>query len=519
MRKLIATAIFCSFMIGCTTNDVPDNVPNPNPDVDTTSNPRPRVTNVSGVIQKGPFVSGSKVTIVELDENLNMTGKTFHSTIINDKGEFSVNNILLSTNYVQLIVDGFFFNEITGRLSDAPITMYALSDIKDKNTVNVNVLTHLETERVKHLCHNEGKTFTQAKEQALKEVLSAFYIKEKFDRSESFDLTSNSNASHVLLAISSIIANENGEALMTELMSKISSDIADNGVVDAEKIKQQIDDNSVALYKWHLRKSANPFRKINAIRANTVARYKGLGVDIDLTNFERYIDRNGNRDISDNKPTSIENVVFTEINNVSKADALYFSNEISLDNIADSVIMWLPGIYFGYVDSIPSIKRYCLHGVGVATGGAKDLFDKYGILDKYIYPIDPDLDWNVENFSYNYLSNGLVMALANDTELNNDSYSHRMVPSMHVLINDKPMNPRKAEKNTVTLYKGDKLNIVINPYHALIEHKEPELDGWGWVHPALYPLDVPEEPYRGKTALGTLFIEGQQIDFKVSVKK
>ncbi|MBE9487761.1 MAG: hypothetical protein IMY73_01115, partial [Bacteroidetes bacterium] len=36
---------------------------------------------IYGVIQKGPFVRGSKVTITELDKNLNMTGKTYTTQI------------------------------------------------------------------------------------------------------------------------------------------------------------------------------------------------------------------------------------------------------------------------------------------------------------------------------------------------------------------------------------------------------------------------------------------------------
>ena len=46
------------------------------------------VNNVGGIIEKGPFLTGSKVILYELDETLNQTGKNFKTETINDKGEF-----------------------------------------------------------------------------------------------------------------------------------------------------------------------------------------------------------------------------------------------------------------------------------------------------------------------------------------------------------------------------------------------------------------------------------------------
>ena len=46
---------------------------------------------IAGVSQKGPFVTGSAVTVQELDGiTLKQTGKSFKGTIKSDKGDFAI---------------------------------------------------------------------------------------------------------------------------------------------------------------------------------------------------------------------------------------------------------------------------------------------------------------------------------------------------------------------------------------------------------------------------------------------
>lgn len=501
MRIIYSLVFVCCFLVGCQNEkDTPGSIPNN--------------STINGVIQKGPFVSGSKVTVAELDQKLNLTGKTFTTTILNDRGEFSLKDLPLSTDYVQIIVDGFFFNEIKGKLSDAQITLFAISDIKDINSINVNVLTHLEVERVKHLIQKENMAFEQAKKQALQEVLGAFYIKEELNRAESFDLTANTNESHVLLAVSSIILNEGKEALMTQLMSKISTDIADDGILDSEIVKTKIDTTSVSLCNWYHGGYGTkpPARKIDQIRVNTIAKYKELGVDLDLTCFERYIDRNGNRDLSDNKPNQLDHIVFTPITNANKADFLYFSNEVTFDDITDSIVMWMPSAPMGYGDSTQqALKMYFFESRPSFTVGVNmKLKEKYGVHPVYTY--EPTRD--KLNYEYLYLNNGLIVGWynwnSNGILVRDDCHA---LASMHVYINNTPIHPYKACEQKFTIHKGDKLKVAMNPYHALYDYRIHE-----GFHPAT-TLDVPEYLFRGKTALGTIFIDGKQIDFKVSLEQ
>ena len=58
---------------------------------------------VNGVSQKGPFLEGSSVTMQELDgKSLAQTGKSFKGKVINDRGDFSIENVSLDHPYALL---------------------------------------------------------------------------------------------------------------------------------------------------------------------------------------------------------------------------------------------------------------------------------------------------------------------------------------------------------------------------------------------------------------------------------
>ena len=129
---------------------------------------------VAGVSQKGPFVTGSAVTVQELDGiTLKQTGKSFKGTIKSDKGDFAIKDINLESQYAILEASGYYRDEISGKKSAAPVTLRALTDLKDRKHVNINLLTHLEYERVMYLVTEKKKSIAEAKEQAEKEAAAA----------------------------------------------------------------------------------------------------------------------------------------------------------------------------------------------------------------------------------------------------------------------------------------------------------------------------------------------------------
>ena len=191
---------------------------------------------VSGVSQKGPFVTGSTVTVQELNgESLLQTGISFKGKISNDKGEFKVASINLASQYAFLEVNGYYRNEVTGQDSASPIIMNALADISDRENVNINLLTHLETDRVMHLVTVDGKSFAEAKEQARKELLGYFGIDGNFGAAEDMSIFGQSDDSAALLAISIIVQGDLRESQFTERLARIAGDIAD-GTIDKETV-------------------------------------------------------------------------------------------------------------------------------------------------------------------------------------------------------------------------------------------------------------------------------------------
>jgi len=130
---------------------------------------------VSGKVQKGPYVQGTEITVRELDSSMIPTGNTFTGTIDDNTGSFSIKGTL-TYKIVELSALGYYFNEVSGSLSNATLTLSALSDLTDSSSVNVNLMTHLEKKRVEYLMDNSKMTFAAAKTQAQGEILKMFNI-------------------------------------------------------------------------------------------------------------------------------------------------------------------------------------------------------------------------------------------------------------------------------------------------------------------------------------------------------
>ena len=113
---------------------------------------------LSGKVQKGPYVQGTEITVRELDSTMTPTGNTFTGTIDDDTGNFRVKGTL-TYKIVELSADGYYFNEVSGSLSSAKLTLSALSDLTDSSSVNVNLMTHLDKKRVEYLMDSSKMTY------------------------------------------------------------------------------------------------------------------------------------------------------------------------------------------------------------------------------------------------------------------------------------------------------------------------------------------------------------------------
>ena len=129
---------------------------------------------IAGYVQKGPFVVGTSVTVQELTDKLTPTGRTFATQIQNDNGNFIIKGNF-SEEYSEIIASGYYYNEVAGKLSASPITLRTISKLSNKDHVNINILTTLQSPRMQKLI-NEGKAFETAVTQSQMEFLKDFHI-------------------------------------------------------------------------------------------------------------------------------------------------------------------------------------------------------------------------------------------------------------------------------------------------------------------------------------------------------
>lgn len=234
------------------------------------------LTKISGYVQKGPFLNGTTITISELSIDLVPTGKNYPSQILDNKGTFEVKNIELTSQYVELKADGFYFNEVSNSNSAAQLTLYALSDLTNKESLNVNVLSTLEKSRVGYLISN-GKNFADAKKQAQAEILDIFEItKADMTESEELDISQSGDDNAILLAISVILQGYSSESDLSELLANISTDIREDGVLNSQTLGSNLINNARKI-------------KPDQISKNLTARYETLGMTVNIPDFEKYI--------------------------------------------------------------------------------------------------------------------------------------------------------------------------------------------------------------------------------------
>ncbi len=228
---------------------------------------------VSGKVQKGPYVQGTEITVRELDSSMTPTGNTFTGTIDDNTGSFSIKGTL-TNKIVELSALGYYFNEVSGSLSNATLTLSALSDLTDSNSVNVNLMTHLEKKRVEYLMDNSKMTFAAAKTQAQTEIMKIFNIDNvTLGNSETLDISKSGDGNAVLLAISVILQSDKTEAELTELLSTINTDIRTDGTLDGTSTVETL--TSAGLY---LRRTG----KWDEVKTNITSRYSSFGITADI---------------------------------------------------------------------------------------------------------------------------------------------------------------------------------------------------------------------------------------------
>ena len=233
---------------------------------------------IAGLAQKGPFVKGSAVTIRGIDcKTLELSDEIFEGEIESDKGDFAFDNVTLSSTCALFEVSGIYRSEITGKKSAGEITLHALTDLKDRKNVNINVLTELEYERLMYLVTEKGKKFADAKVRAEKEVFAAFGIAGDFDNSEDLTIYESGDGNAALLAVSVLMQAETDDAGLAKRIEKFADSFAKTGKWNDDKTK-------AAIEKWQVVATADG--TLDSIRKNV----EGWGYADVVPAFEKYIE-------------------------------------------------------------------------------------------------------------------------------------------------------------------------------------------------------------------------------------
>ena len=198
---------------------------------------------VAGLAQKGPFVKGSEVTVQGLDcKTMEFTEEKFTGKVKSNKGDFGVDDVNLSASCALFEVSGYYLNEFTGEKSSNKLTLHAISDLSDRKSVNINVLTELEYERVMNLVSKEKMSFADAKMQAEKEVLASLGIMDLFESFEGMSIYEKGDGNSTLLATSVLLQSDLNAEELTDRIDAIASSITKTGEWNDEKTKTKMAD-------------------------------------------------------------------------------------------------------------------------------------------------------------------------------------------------------------------------------------------------------------------------------------
>ena len=256
---------------------------------------------VAGVSQKGPFVIGSAVAVHGIDcKTLKISNEHFEGEVKSNKGEFTVEDVSLKSTCAVLEVTGKYLKEFTGKESAGEMTLHALTDLKDRKNVNINILTELEYERVMYLVTEKGMNFADAKKQAEKEVLAAFGIKGNFGNSEDLTIFESGDGNAALLAVSLMMQAETDEAGLAKRMDKFADLFAETG-------EWKDDETKAVIEKWQVAATADG--TLDSIRKNI----ESWGYADVVPAFEKYVEAFGDIPASSgNLQSSSSNFIASE---------------------------------------------------------------------------------------------------------------------------------------------------------------------------------------------------------------
>lgn len=272
-----------------------------------------------GAFQKGPFVLGSSVLLSPVNARGVSSGAVYSTQTTNNLGDFEFE--LEYSGPVSIEGTGFYYNEVSGTLSAAQLTLRAMVEVAREQRpasdpvltagagaqstgsvagaggtsasdgrrqhAYVNLITHLAYFRVKNLAGSGTLPLGAAIIQAEREVRNALGIGPSgFDPavpgSQMNVLGGDTLPNAYLLAVSTVLSQAAAlrtgplDANLQELLSSIASDLADDGSMSGQ-IQQEL---------RHAAMAVDPEQVMSALSA----RLASLGSTAQVPNLNRILD-------------------------------------------------------------------------------------------------------------------------------------------------------------------------------------------------------------------------------------
>jgi hypothetical protein len=289
---------------------------------------------IAGQVQKGPLIFGSRIMVAELTNSLSPNGRVFVTRTSDDLGRFSLPSSI-SAPYVEVMASGYYFDEISGALSGAPIELRAIVNLVVDATPTVNILTTLQAPRLSQLI-SEGMDYPTARAQSETEVLRVFGINgADIQGSGAFfemNLDGTSDRDSVLIAATTVLAQAAFNAItenspeqaahMSVLLSDIGDDLMRDGDVENTAILTALGEAARVV-------------SLPTVRENIERYYESQGVSIATPLFEEWIDKEGSGVLPQRRPP-VAGIGFTDLTD-QEAFAEVASNTVSFSSLADGV--------------------------------------------------------------------------------------------------------------------------------------------------------------------------------------
>lgn len=240
---------------------------------------------LTGVAQKGPFVD-SYALIIEVDcQTLRPTSygsETRYFRVAMEDGVYNVENLNMVSPCAAVEVWGYYLDEHTGEKSKKEVNLHAFANLENRSTVNVNVFTQLESDRIRYLVDEKKMPVAEARALAKKEILALFDIKDDIGDFVDLNVLKSGEGNAALLAASVLLTaqtNPEKNAHLTYTVDSLSDSYVKTGEWDNEM--------KTKIANWA--KSAKENGTLETIRKN-VAGWKNVEA---VPEFEKYVERFG----------------------------------------------------------------------------------------------------------------------------------------------------------------------------------------------------------------------------------